>query len=130
MGAWGKLPWENDGAADWFGNLFDRTKLARHIEDALKLDAQDSHEEIRAAACVLLFLGRDYIWPVDLLDRHLCLASDRLEEISHLDVIAESQDFVDEINSEIQELRSRIKTPGSPKMSSQMLPKAWWQFWK
>ena len=37
MGAWGKLPWDNDGAADWFGDLFDKTKLAKEVEAALKL---------------------------------------------------------------------------------------------
>jgi hypothetical protein len=127
MGAWGKLPWENDGAADWFGALFEKTKLAKQVEDTLKLDVDESHEEIRAAASVLLFLGRDYIWPVNDLDRHLTLAADRLEEVCRAAVIAESPELVDEISGEIRELRGRIKTPGS----SQWPPpaKKWWQFW-
>jgi hypothetical protein len=126
MGAWGKLPWDNDGAADWFDALFEKTKLAKQIEDTLRLDVY-SHEEIRAAASVLLFLGRDYIWPVNDLDRHLTLAADRLEEVSRVAVIAESPELVDEIRAEIQELRGRIKIPGS----SPSLPtgKKWWQFW-
>jgi Domain of unknown function (DUF4259) len=74
MGAWGKLPWDNDGAADWFGELFEKTKLAERVEDTLRLDV-DSHGEIGAAASVLLFLGRVYIWPVHDLDRHLTLAA-------------------------------------------------------
>jgi hypothetical protein len=129
MGAWGKLPWDNDGAADWFGDLFDKTKLAKQVEDTLKLDAENSHEEIRAAASVLLFLGRVYIWPVHDLDRHLAQAADRLEEVSRVDVIAESPELVEEIRGEIQELRSRIKQPGA---SPPSLPasKKWWQFWK
>jgi hypothetical protein len=77
MGAWGKLPWDNDGAADWFGELFEKTKLAEGVEDTLGPDV-DSHEEIGAAASVLLFLGRVSIWPVHDLDRHLTLAADRL----------------------------------------------------
>lgn len=28
MGAWGTAPWENDGAADWFDDLFAKTSLA------------------------------------------------------------------------------------------------------
>jgi len=125
MGAWGKLPWENDGAADWFDDLFDKTKLAKRVEDTLKLDAADSHEEIRAAASVLLFLGRDYIWPD--LNRHLTLAADRLEEVSRLDAIAESPESVEEIRAEIQELRSRIKTSGTSQPPP--LPaRKWWQF--
>lgn len=129
MGAWGKLPWDNDGAADWFGDLFDKTKLANQVEDALKLDVVHSHEEIRAAASVLLFLGRVYIWPIRDLDRHLALAADRLEEVSRLDVIAESPEFVEEIRGEIQELRSRIKKPGASQPPPQP-PKKWWSFWK
>lgn len=129
MGAWGKLPWDNDGAADWFGDLFDKTKLAKEVEDTLKLDAQDSHEEIRAAASVLLFLGRVYIWPIHDLDRHLALAADRLDEVSRVDVIAESPEFVEEIRGEIQELRSRIKKP-SASPPPPPPPKKWWQFWK
>lgn len=127
MGAWGKLPWDNDGAADWFGVLFEKTKLAKQVEDTLRLDVEDSHEEIRAAASVLLFLGRNYIWPVNDLDRHLTLAADRLEEVSRVAVIAESPEFVDEIRAEIQELRGRIKTPGSSQSSP--AAKKWWQFW-
>lgn len=128
MGVWGNLPWDNDAAADWFGGLFETTKLAKRVEDTLKLNVEDSHEEIRAAASVLLFLGRVYIWPVHDLDRHLTLAADRLEEISHIGVVAESPELVEEIGVEIQELRSRIKTPDSsePPLPS---PKKWWQFW-
>jgi len=125
MGAWGKLPWDNDGAADWFGELFEKTKLAERVEDTLRLDV-DSHEEIRAAASVLLFLGRVYIWPVHDLHRHLTLAADRLEEVSRVDVIAESPELVEEIRAEIQEFRSRVKTPGT---SQPPLAKKWWQFW-
>jgi hypothetical protein len=129
MGAWGELPWDNDAAADWFGDLMDKTRLAQEVERTLKLDVEDSYEEIRAAASVLLFLGRVYIWPVHDLDRHLTLAADRLEEVSRVDVVAESPELVEGVRAEIQELRSRIKTPGN----SQPPPperKKWWLFWK
>ena len=33
MGTWDKLPWDNDAAADWFAELFEKTKLAKHVED-------------------------------------------------------------------------------------------------
>jgi len=87
---------------------------------------EDSHEEIRAAASVLLFLGRVYIWPVSELDRHLALAAARLEEVSRAGVIAESPELVHEIRAEIQELRSRIKEPDTPLPPP---PRKWWQFW-
>src|SRR5258708_23951246 len=106
MGVWGKLPWENDGAADWFGDLFEKTKLAKRVEDTLKLDVENSHEEIRAAASVLLFLGHVYIWPVADLDRHLKLAADQLDAVSRLDSIGESPESLEEIRAEIHELRS------------------------
>jgi hypothetical protein len=129
LGAWGELPWDNDGAADWFGDLFDKTKLAEYVEETLKLDVEDFHEEIRAAASVLLFLGRVYIWPVHDLDRHLTLAADRLEEVSRVEVIADSPEFVERIRAEILELRSRIKTSSNsqPRPPS---PRKWWLFWK
>jgi len=129
MGAWDELPWENDGAADWFGGLFDKTKLAELVEDTLKLDAEDSYEEVRAAASVLLFLGRLYIWPIGDLDRHLTLAADRLEEVSRVEVVAESPELVEAIRAEIQELRSRIRTWGNSQPPSPR-PRKWWLFWK
>lgn len=129
MGAWGKLPWENDGAADWFGELFDKTKLAQQVENTLKLDVEESQEEIRAAASVLLFLGRDYVWPVDDIDRHLALAADQLQAMSGLPEIAESPEMLEEIRSEIGELRSRVKAPDSSK-TTQAPPKKWWHFGK
>ena len=129
MGAWGKLPWDNDGAADWFGELFDNTKLAKQVEDTLKLDVANSHEEVRAAASILLFLGRVYIWPVQDLDRQLALAADQLEEICRLDVIVESPEIVDEIRAEVEELRSRIATH-SKAQPSPPPGRKWWQFWQ
>jgi hypothetical protein len=51
------------------------------------------------------------------------------DQPSRLDEIAESPELVEEIRAEIEELRSRIKTPGT----SQTLPatpRKWWQFWK
>jgi len=128
MGTWGKLPWDNDGAADWFGDLFDKTNLAKHVEETLKLDVADFHEEVRAAASVVLLLGRVYTWPVSDLNRHLSLAADKLEEISRLDEITESEELLNEIRGEILELRSRIKTPGAS-AQPQTPPKKWWQLW-
>jgi hypothetical protein len=128
MGVWGNSPWDNDGAADWFDSLLARTKLAKYVEDSLKLDAGSSHQEIRAAASVVFLLGRDYIWPAPDLDRDLARAADPLEEISRLDEVRESQELVDQIRGEIPELRSRIKTPGAS-LQPQTPPKKWWGVW-
>src|SRR5688500_7094490 len=97
MGTWGHLPWDNDSAADWFGDTFEKSKLAQRVEEALKLSVDDSADEIRAAAAVVLLLGHIYVWPIKDLDRHLALAADRLEEIKKSGVYAE----VPEIESSI-----------------------------
>jgi hypothetical protein len=73
MGTWGHHPWENDSAADWFGDMFDRTKLADVVEETLQRDVEDSADEIRAAAAVLLAFGHTFIWPIKKLDGHLRL---------------------------------------------------------
>jgi hypothetical protein len=64
MGAWATAPWDNDGAADWFGDMFDDTGLAKYVAATLERDPEEYHEEIRAAAYLLVALGRTYIWPV------------------------------------------------------------------
>jgi Domain of unknown function (DUF4259) len=129
MGTWDKLPWDNDAAADWFAELFEKTKLAKHVEDTLKLEVDEAHDEIRAAASVVLFLGRNYVWPVHDLDRHLALAADRLEQVGRVAEIAESPELVEEIHAEVQELRGRIKTTNGSAQTTSPQTRKWWQFW-
>jgi Domain of unknown function (DUF4259) len=112
MGAWGTAAWDNDGGADWFGDLFDATGVAKYVEETLQRDAEEYHEDIRAAAYLLVVLGRVYIWPIDDLDRHLALAVAKLEEIRALEIYQEVSDFVTAIDEEIAVLRSRMKEPG------------------
>lgn len=106
MGAWGSNAWDNDDAADWFGDLFAATKLAQRVEKALKTkDVEEYAGKIRAAAYVLVALGRVYVWPVDDLERHLKLAIEKLTAIS------EFEDYQGDPNiaAEIAELRSRLQ---------------------
>ena len=109
MGAWGTAAWENDGADDWFSDTFDATGLARRVEETLNGDPEDEHEEIRAAAYLLVTLGRVYIWPVEDLERHLALAASKLEAIRELEIYQEVPEFVAAIDAEIAALRSRLK---------------------
>jgi hypothetical protein len=111
MGAWGTAAWENDGAADWFGDTFDATGLAKHVEETLNRDSMDDHEEIRAAAYVLVSLGHVYIWPVQDLERHLALAISKLEAIRELEIYQKAPEFVEAIGREIEVLRSRLEPP-------------------
>jgi hypothetical protein len=129
MGTWGHLPWDNDSAADWFGDTFEKTRLAQRVEEALKLSVDDSAEEIRAAAAIVLMLGRVYVWPIKDLDRHLALAADRLEEVIKSGTYAEAPEIETLITSEIEELRSRVKDRRKD-LPKPLPPKRWWEFWK
>ena len=113
MGAWGEAAWENDGAADWYADMFEATGLARRVEETLNGDPDDEHEEIRAAAYLLVSLGRNFIWPVDDLDRHLALAISKLEYIRAMDIYQEAPGFAEAIDSEIGALRSRLGPPAA-----------------
>jgi hypothetical protein len=106
MGAWGSAACDNDLAADWFANLFEKTKLARHVEKTLNQKALEEYAaEIRAAAWLLATLGRVYIWPIADLERHLKLA------IAKMEAIRELPDYADEpeVEEEIAVLRSRLR---------------------
>jgi len=107
MSTWGVKPYENDCAADWFGHLWDELPLPLKVEETLKLDARDNHEEIRAAAHLLVQLGETFIWPVDSIDRHCDLAATRLEEIKTRKEYT-SDSFQEQLKHEIEILRSRI----------------------
>jgi hypothetical protein len=112
MSAWATAAWDNDSAADWFGDMFDATGLAQYVEETLNRDTKAYHDEIRAAAYLLVALGRVYIWPIHELDNHLTLAISKLEEIKALEVFQEAPDFVRAIDDEISVLKSRLKKPG------------------
>jgi hypothetical protein len=112
MSAWATAAWDNDGAADWFGDMFDATGLAKYVEEALERDVADYHEQVRAAAYMLVALGRVYVWPIGDLDNHLALAISKLEEVKALETYQEVPDLIKAINEEIAVLKSRLKKPG------------------
>jgi hypothetical protein len=78
MGAWGEEPYDNDTAGDWFDDTMDKMKIAKRVEKALKSKWEN---EQRAAAYLLEQLGRVYIYPIDHLERHLAMASVRMQQI-------------------------------------------------
>ena len=51
MGAWGYEPWDDDLAADWFGDLFEKTKLADRVERTLRKKDVEELERLIAAKC-------------------------------------------------------------------------------
>ena len=129
MGVWDVAPWDNDGGADWFGDMFDKTKLAEHVRETLQGDPQEEYEEIRAAASLVVMLGRAYVWPIEQIDQDLSLAASKLEQLLSVPVLQESEEIIVSIREEIQELRSRIKDSNVEPVFSKN-DKKWWQFWK
>jgi hypothetical protein len=107
MGCWSVEAWANDAAADWFADLWERCPIPLKVEEALQLDPKDNHEEIRAAAYVLLQLGHTYVWPVALIDRHCDLGAQRLEQLKAMEIYA-GDNFQAQLQKEIDTLRSRI----------------------
>ena len=84
-----------------------RVSSPKKVEETLNLDVEDCHEEIRAAAHILIQLGDTFQWPVDDIDRHCRLAASKLEELLKSNIY-EGEDFQSQIRKEIEILRSRI----------------------
>ena len=130
MGAWGIAPWDNDTGADWFGDMFDDTKLAEHVRKTLRdRSVEDDFDEIRAAASVMLMLGRTYVWPIETIDQDLTLAASKLEALLGVPELQENEEIIDATKEEIQELCSRIKD-SNVEPPPTTVGKKWWEFWK
>jgi hypothetical protein len=125
MGAWGYAPWDDDSAADWFGDLFDEIPLATKVEETLNLDPEEYAAEIRAGASLLVMLGRTYVWPVDDIDRHLQLAITQMKKVRA--VYDNEPEFADAIAEEIAVLQSRQANAADAPVISQ--PASWGNFW-
>jgi hypothetical protein len=109
MGTWGFEPWENDIAADWFGNTWDECSLPGIIERTLNTEIDEyTFAEIRAAAHVMVALGRVYIWPISKLREHLKLAVEKLGAIAAMDVCRETPELAAAIDRDMTELRTRL----------------------
>jgi hypothetical protein len=127
LGAWDRSPWDNDSAADWFGDLFDTIPLAQKVEETLNLEPQEHHEEIRAAAAILIMLGRRYIWPISELDRHLQLAISRLEQLREIYIGLGGAAWGEALDDEIAVLQSRLAYAPESQATQ---PRGWEKFWR
>ena len=109
MGHWRTESWANDSAADWYDALFDSTQLAEHIETTLTLNVFDHCDEVRAAAYVLLVLGRNETWPVD--SRKLCLtvAIEQLKQALDQRLYT-NPEIVKQVEGEIRLLSIRLQS--------------------
>jgi hypothetical protein len=125
MGAWGVAPWDSDSAADWYGDLFDEIPLAAKVEETLNADPEEYAEEIRAAAALLIMLGRTYMWPVDDMDRHLELAIAQMEKVQA--TYEDEPELASAVGEEITVLKSRLANNQDGPTIPQ--PTSWGKFW-
>ena len=123
---WDYKPWDNDGAADWYGDLMDSTKLRDTWLEGIKEDPIDSPDVVRAAAGLFIMLGRVYIWPIDNYDNDLELTISQLEKVAENEEYKEIPELIEIISGELTELKSRLKK-GSPVKVPSVKP--WWKLW-
>lgn len=114
MGTWNHLPWDSDDAADWFAGLMDKTNFAKAVERGLKLDPEEHPNEVRAAASMLIALGRVYVWPIDRLDSDLKSAIAALKKVRKSWACEENKELGRMLDIEIEILRGRLKRPPTP----------------
>lgn len=107
MGAWDTQPWDNDGAADWFGDLWDAVPIVAKVHAAL--DGGDG-EELRAALWLCESLCRVYVWPIADYDTTLAkavAAADRLLAGGDDDGLLELWDDPD-VTADVQRVRDLL----------------------
>jgi hypothetical protein len=81
MGTWSNEPWGNDAAADWYGQLMQKTQLADHVRSALTRDPEEHSDVILAAAHTLLQFAHVYVWPIEHLESDLQLGREALKKL-------------------------------------------------
>jgi len=110
MGTWGSKAWENDTAADWFGDTWDACALPEIIDEALKLDVREYPEEVRAATFVVIQLAQTFVWPVEKIDEHVKLAHKQLKQLVRSGIHRDSKGITAQVNKEIAKL-SKLMRP-------------------
>ncbi|MEC9791656.1 hypothetical protein RCT11_09335 [Escherichia marmotae] len=72
MGDWGKKPWDNDAAADWFHRFWsgtDKSNFEFLISEINNFNPDtDRYDAVRAACYILQTIGIPHVWPVKHLD--------------------------------------------------------------
>ncbi len=130
MGMWAYEPWDNDEAADWYGDLMDQTKLREAWLEGINQDPVDSPGVVRAAGALFVMLGRVYVWPITTFDEDLERAIAALSRVAECDEYRESPELIELVTKEIAELKSRRKNNSdnaSPSIPASAKP--WWKFW-
>ena len=110
MGTWSDNPWDNDTAADWFGDLMDATGLRQEWHRGITAGPDEDDGQIRyAAAWLFVQLGRIYVWPIDSYGEDLEATIRVLQELRADDWLSEAdpEGWVTRIDRYLAELGTR-----------------------
>ena len=109
MGMWAFAPWDNDEAADWYGDFMEETRFRNAWLKGIDADAEDSPDTVRAAAALFVTLGRVYIWPITTYEQDLERAIAALSKVASSNTYQQVPELRDMIAQEIAELKGRRK---------------------
>ncbi len=129
MGMWDIQPWGNDGAADWYAEFMESTKLRSQWLTAMQPGADGDPDQVRAAIAIFIMLGRVYVWPTEHLDSDLELSLTECRKLLAVEEYTESEELLEQISLELAELESRRKPNASPSSDSPKAKRPWWGFW-
>lgn len=106
MGAFGTRPYDNDTAADWFGKVL--APVSDSIEELLNRPVEeDNYDEYRAAAWLLIKIGRNFVYDINRRNDHLSRLHTRLQ------IIRDDQGWMDcwtdDIKGEMDELIQQMQ---------------------
>jgi len=142
-----KKPWNDPDAVKWVSNSDSMRQMCRLIEGTLRLEVDSRPHEIRAAACMVIMLGRKNLWSTstygdeevaDELDRLVGMASRRMVAVKqifekNLRAKPELQNdpsykkFMESLSQEIRILESRMSE--TPSSLPEEPPCTWGKFW-
>lgn len=140
-------PWNDPAAANWAQNTDAMRQLCRLVEGTLRLDVTARPHEIRAAASMVIMLGRKNLWATaareseevaDELDRLVGLAARQMGAVRQLFEKnfranpelandASYKRFLESIGQEIRILESRMSE--TPAKLPEEPPCTWGDFW-
>ncbi len=130
MGMWAFNPWDNDQAADWYGDFMESTKFREAWLRGINENPVEEPDVVRAAAALFVMLGRVYVWPIEAYDEDLEHSIAALEKVSNCEEYAESSELLEAIAVEIAELKTRRKkNPDLTADAPSVNPKSWWKIW-
>ena len=112
MGAWGHRPWENDAAADFFGDLFP-PGFHDKVMAALREDDDDGGRWRAAAWVVSALAHSSYLWPgaPSTMEDACRAAANRLEQLAAESEAGDEFWDPDELRREAAALRARRHHP-------------------